>query len=171
MLEGVLAGEEVIAKGEEAKEFYERGWYGEWKQNALHLHLIEAALLVERGRLRIKSGGKILELKDIFDLGVEMERNFVVKFLVYKDLRTRGLPVRIAGKDVDFFVYERGAKPEKHSGVKWLVFAYSENDPCSLDELERTAKLGKNIRAKVVWAVVDGDNDITYYIVNAKRMP
>ncbi len=168
MLYGVLIKDKVIAKGEEAREFYEKGWYGEWKEGMLELDLIEAAFLVERGRLEIELGGKKLSLKDLFDIGSKIHENFVVKFLVYKDLRTRGLPVRIAGEDANFFVYERGAKPKKHSGVKWLVFAYSENNACSLDELERTVKLGKNVRAKVVWAVVDGDNDITYYIVDMK---
>ncbi len=168
MLRGVLIEYKVIAQGAEAREFYEKGWYGELKDGKLVLHLIEAALLVERERLKVFKSGKELSLKDIFDIGVAMDRNFPVKFLVYKDLRTRGLPVRIAGEDADFFVYERGSKPAKHSPIKWIVFAYSENDLCSLDELERTAKIGKNIRAKSVWAIVDGDNDITYYIVSMK---
>lgn len=168
MISGVLVNDKVIAQGEEIKEFFEKGWYGELKEDILELDLIEAAFLMERGRLEIELNGKKLTLKDIFNVASELRENFVVKFLVYKDLRTRGLPVRMGTEGVDFFVYERGAKPKKHSGIKWLVFAYSENNACSLDELERTVKLGKNIRAKVVWAIVDGDNDITYYIVDMK---
>lgn len=168
MLKGVLANDKVIVEGKEAREFYEKNWYGEFKKEVLELDLIEAAFLMERGRLEVELKGKKLSLKDIFDVGSKLRENFVVKFLVYKDLRTRGLPVRIGNESCDFFVYERGAKPKKHSGVKWIVFAYSENNACGLDELERTVKLGKNVRAKVIWAIVDGDNDITYYIVNMK---
>jgi tRNA-intron endonuclease len=168
MIRGVLADNKVIAEGEEALEFFEKGWYGEKKDNRVEFHLIEAALLAERGRLEIIANGKVLTLKEFFDIACSLDEDFMVKYLVYKDLRTRGLPVRIGAKGVDFFVYERGAKPHKHSGIKWITFAYSENRACSLDELERTARLGKNVRAKVVWAIVDGDHDVTYYIVERK---
>ncbi len=169
MLHGILAGDKVIVENKEAEEFFKKGWYGEWKEDKLELHLIEAILLAERERIKIKSGERILSLREIFDIASALDEKFIVKYLVYKDLRTRGLPVRIGTNGVDFFVYERGAKPGKRKKIAWITFAYSENDFCDLDELERTVKLGKNIRAKIVWAIVDGDNDVTYYMVDGKK--
>ncbi len=168
MKEGVLVDNKVIVK--DGKEIYENNWYGEIDENGnLVLDLIEALLLAERERIKVKSGNKTLALRDIVDLGLSFDSKFFVKYLVYKDLRTRGLPVRIGAEGVDFFVYERGSKPGRKRKLIWILFVYSENDLCELDELERTAKLGKNLRTKTVWAIVDGDNDITYYIVNEKR--
>ena len=63
MLEGILVNDKVIAKGKEIKEFFEKSWYGELKQDVLELDLIEAAFLMERGRLEIELKGKKLSLK------------------------------------------------------------------------------------------------------------
>jgi tRNA-intron endonuclease len=168
MLKGVLAEDKVIAEGKEAKELYEKSWYGEMKESYLELELIEACLLLERGRIEIIHKGKKVSLKDFINYCCNHIERFLPKYIVYKDLRERGLPVRVGFNGFDFRVYERGAKPSKHSSVKWIVFAYSENEVCGLDELERTAKLAKNVRALALWGVVDNDSDVTYYIINRK---
>ncbi len=168
MLRGTLLGNKVLVeKGYE--DIYWKGWYGEVVNHRLELDLIEGIFLAEREKLKIESSGRILSLPELFDTACSLDEKFPVKFLVYKDLRNRGLPVRMGVEGVDFFVYERGTKPGRKKPVSWIVFAYSENDYCDLDELERTVKLGKGVRAKVVWAIVDGDNDITYYIVDVKK--
>ncbi len=167
MKDAVLDNDKVIVT--DGKDLYEKGWYGDLEGENLILDLVEAVFLAERERIKIKSGEKTFSLKELFDLGINFDEKFYIKYLVYKDLRVRGLPVRKGIDGVDFFVYERGSKPGKKRKLEWILFVYSENDFCDLDELEKTAKLGKNLRTKIVWAIVDGDHDITYYIVSEKR--
>ena len=90
---------------------------------------------------------------------------FLPRFIVYRDLRERGLPVRIGFKGSDFRVYERGAKPEKVESVKWIVFTDSEDYSCELNKLTKAIQLAENIKSEALWAVVDNDTDVTYYII------
>jgi len=164
VIEAKLIGEKIIAEGEEAKELFERGMYGKWKDDKLELSLIEACLLLERGRIEIidESGNK-KDFKDFFHLCAKDPR-FVCKYTVYKDLRERGLPVKLGFRGSDFRVYERGAKPD--SPTKWIIFAAAEDYPCEIEQLGKAIKLAQNIRATALWAVVDNDTDVTYYIIN-----
>jgi tRNA splicing endonuclease len=81
-------------------------------------------------------------------------------------MRERGLPIRMGFKECDFRVYDRGAKPSNSKPIKWIVFCSAEDYPCKINQLERAIKLSKNIKATALWAVVDNDNSITYYIIS-----
>ena len=83
-------------------------------------------------------------------------------------MRERGLPVRIGFKGSDFRVYSRGDRPDSNAEVKWIVFAESEDYLCELDKLNKAFELAENIRAVSLWAVVDNDLDVTYYIIEHK---
>ena len=160
VLEAKIVGKKVIAEGEEVEELYEKG-YGKLKNGVLELNFIEACLLLERGRIEIKE----LSFEDFFQLAAKNQR-FVCRYIVYKDLRERGLPVRLGFKGCDFRVYERGAKPDS-SKVKWIVFAAAEDYPCEIEQLGKAIKLAQNIRTTALWAIVDNDTDVTYYIINS----
>lgn len=163
MLKGELINNKVIVKGGE--EFYKKGLYGNLKGDVLELDLIEALFLAERGRIQIIVNGKGISIKDFYHFCCKQD-GFEYKYIVYKDLRGRGLPVRMGFKGCDFRVYERGTKFDKMDKVKWIVFSAAEDYPCNMDQLGRAIKLAKNIRTTALWAVVDNDSDVTYYIIN-----
>jgi len=157
-MEGKLDGKKVIVEG---TELFDTGWYGKKEKGGTVLALIEACLLVERGRLEIKG----FDFQKFFQFCGEQDKRFVSRYMVYRDLRERGLPVRIGFKDCDFRVYERGAK-NKAEGIKWIVFVQGEDYDCQLDLFGKMNKLSKNIRAEAMFAVVDNDTDVTYYKVS-----
>lgn len=165
MVEAKISGNKVIVEGAEAKEIYDAGWYGKFENNQLELDLVEAVLLYERMKIEIFDDNKKVSLKDFFDFCCKTEKNFMTRYFVYRDLRERGLPIRIGFKGSDFRVYERGATPGTES-VKWIVFVASEDYPCKFNQLGKAINLSKNIRALALWAVVDNDSDVTYYIIN-----
>ena len=54
-----LAEERVIIWDKEgAKDIFENGWYGELFEDRLELALVEAMLLLERGKIEIAKGKK-----------------------------------------------------------------------------------------------------------------
>jgi len=165
IMKGIIKGKKVIVEDEEAKEYFDKGWYGNVKDGKLELSLVEALLLQERGRLEVYLDKK-MTFADFYHYCCSLDKNFTALYYVYKDLRERGLPVRIGFKGMDFRVYERGAKPSKAEKVKWIVFVASEDYPCKFDMLEKATKLSQNIRTAAVWAVVDDDTDITYYLIS-----
>lgn len=166
-MEAALLKDKVLIGDPSGKELYESGWYGNVTGKNVELALVEAALLSERGKIEIVLDGTKLAFKDFFAKCAEQDPRFTARYTVYKDLRDRGLPVRVGFQGSDFCVYDRGASPEKANAVKWIVFASAEDYTCALEQLGKAIKLAKNIRALALWAVVDNDNDVTYYIIGS----
>jgi len=153
-----------------ARKIFDNGWFGEMLDDRLELSLIEATFLLERKKIEIKEKRKKVSLKDIYKHAQKLDSRFIIKYTVYKDLRERGLPVRTGFKfGCDFRVYERGVSPIKkgpksaREHTKWIVFCVSEDYNCSFQELSRAVRLAHNIRANMLWAVVDNEGDVTYY--------
>lgn len=169
-----LEGEKVIIwDKEEANQVFNSGWYGEFVNDRLELALVEAGLLLEREKIEIFKGKKKLNFKAFYKLALKIDPRFGARYIVYKDLRERGLPTRTGFKfGCDFRVYERGVTPIKkgpkaaHEHTKWIVFAVPEDYACSFQELSRSVRLAHNIRAHMLWAVIDNEGDVTYYEIN-----
>ena len=162
----------IIWDKDEARQIFDSGWYGELLEDRLELALVEAMLLLDRGKIEIKSKKKKLSTKEFYEHCLKIDPRFHTRHVVYKDLRDRGLPVRTGFKfGCDFRVYERGITPIKkgpkapHEHTKWIVFAVAEDFACSFQELSRAVRLAHNIRANMLWAVVDNENDVTYYSI------
>jgi len=167
-----IAEEKVIVWDKEGgKNIFEDGWYGELFEDRLELALVEAMLLLERGKIEIVKGKKKkISFKDFREHCLKFDPRFNTRYAVYRDLRERGLPIRTGFKfGCDFRVYERGVSPIKkgpkaaHEHTRWIVFCVPEDYTCSFQELSRAVRLAHNIRANMLWAIVDSDLDVTYY--------
>lgn len=169
----VVENRAIVWDKKESEEIFESGWYGKIIEDRLELSLVEAALLAEKGKIElIDDKDKKMPIDKFIEHAQTIDPRFNIRYAVYKDLRERGLPVRTGFKfGCDFRVYERGVKPLKRGPksskehTKWIVFAVAEDYTCSFQELSRAVRLAHNIRANMLWAVVDNDSDITYYEV------
>lgn len=157
----------VISKDAELEE---KG-YGKVSGKQIELSLVEAAYLLQKKKIDIVSGKKKLSLKNFLKYAEEKERNFHARYIVYSDLRERGFLVKTGLKfGCDFRVYDRGVKVKKgpkaaHEHTKWVVHAIPEEFSCSFPELSRAVRLAQNIRSEMIWAVVDNENDVTYFSI------
>jgi len=166
-LSGRLENDKVIVK-ENGEETFNSGWYGKFENGVLELDFIEALSLMEREKLELHSHKDIVNFREFYNHCYNGNPKFSALYTVYRDLRERGLTVRLGFKGTDLRVYDRGAKPDKKTDVKWIVFIESEDYPCELSKLGKLMGLAENIRAVALWAVVDNDSDVTYYIVQDK---
>jgi len=173
----LIGGKVFIFEEAEAQKLYSTNWYGNISQKGLELSLIEAALLYDREKIEIYEKKKRMTFVKFLKYCNKMDKRFNVRYTVYKDLRDRGLPTRTGLKfGCDFRVYERGIKPlkkgpkQEKEHTKWVVFAVSENYTCSFPEMSRSVRLAHNIRANMLWAVVDTDNNVTYYEIKYLRV-
>jgi len=176
---GELIENRVIIWNSKAVSLYDESGYGkpipEQNPNRLELDLIEAAFLMEKKRLSVyvveNGKKKILSLDDMLRIGSERINQFHIQYVVYRDLRNRGYLVKTGYKfGAHFRVYERGVKLKRgpkapHEHTRWVVHAVQEEAAFSLPEMSRAVRLAHNIRATFVWAVVDRENDVTYYII------
>ncbi|MBI2583452.1 MAG: tRNA-intron lyase [Candidatus Aenigmarchaeota archaeon] len=169
-----LEGEKVLAwKNQEA--VYEPGFYGKQLGDRLELSLVEALLLLKRGRIRVLRDENPMNQQELYDYATKIDVRFPHKYRVYEDLRERGLVVRTGFKfGCDYRVYERGVQLKKgpksaREHTKWIVFAVPEDFTQSFDELSRAVRLAHNIRARMLWAVVDSESDVTFYQVTRHK--
>ena len=180
--EGELLENRVIVWGSDGVGIYDESGYGkpqpEESPDRVELELVEATYLVEKGKIKVvkKEGKKKekLEFKDLFELGVKTVNLFQPSYYVYRDLRERGYLVKTGFKfGTVFRVYERGVKlirgpKAAHEHTKYIVQPVAEESAFSLPEMSRAVRLAHNIRATLVWAVLDKENSVTYY--NIQRL-
>jgi tRNA-intron endonuclease len=86
---------------------------------------------------------------------------------VYRDLRERGYVVQ-AGPH-DFRVFRRGEKPGKGESL-YLVRVLSERDPVRFGKLIEEVVASKNMRKQYVLAVVDDEDELTYYEIKLLKL-
>ncbi|MAH43106.1 tRNA-intron lyase [archaeon] len=159
---------------EKRGQVYEPGFYGKLYTDRLELSLVEACVLIKRSKITVLKDGKEKTFEELYQHGTDVDERFPERFRVYEDLRERGLLVRTGFKfGCDFRVYDRGVKLKKgpksqKEHTKWIVFAIPEDYTCGFQELSRAVRLAHNIRAKMLWAVVDNEGDVTYYEIVRK---
>lgn len=178
--EGELLENRVMIWGSDAVQLYDESGYGkplpEEKSDRVELDLVEAVYLVEKEKLKvfIKAEGKKkkkIAFKDMMGVGTKQVNQFHSSYIVYRDLRERGYLVKTGYKfGAVFRVYERGVKlirgpKAAHEHTKWVVQPVAEESAFSLPEMSRAVRLAHNIRATFVWAVVDKESDVTYYVI------
>jgi len=172
MIQGELIEQRVVffEKSEDINSLVESG-YGKFLDDKLELSLVEAMYLVNKEKMGIKKDKKKMKKNDFFEYCKDIERNFHARLVVYTDLRERGFVVKTGFKfGCDFRVYDRGVKikkgpKESHEHTKWVVHAIPEEFNCSFPELSRAVRLAQNIRTEMIWAIVDSENDVTYYSI------
>jgi len=184
MLEGELVEKRVIIWDEKAVNLYEEKGYGKpfplENPKRLELDLIEATYLLEIGELKIycmeNNKKRMLSLEEMMRIGEKEIKDFHTQYIVYSDLRNKGYLVKTGFKfGAHFRVYEKGVKikrgpkaPFEHT--KFVVHAVPEEAAFSLPEMSRAVRLAHNIRATFIWAVVDKENDITYYEIKRIKL-
>ncbi|HNT71631.1 MAG TPA: tRNA-intron lyase, partial [Methanothrix sp.] len=157
---GELAGEKVLLGGAAAGELYDQGSFGRPVAGGLELSLVEAAYLLDRGRISVRIGGEELDFQSLFEAATALEAGFEFRYVVYKDLRERGYYVQPGV--TDFRVYPRGGKPGK-TPAEFYVHVISEREPVHLKELVEPARIARQMRKRLMLAVVDEESDITFY--------
>lgn len=172
MVEGELLDSRVRVR-EDWKEVYADLYYGKEVDGHLDLAPVEAMHLVERGELDVVDDGEAVGEDDLFDLFVDREDEFPEKYAAYRDLRERGYIVKSGFKfGAHFRVYPRGVNPykegpkEQSEHTKWVVHAVTADDDFTFTDVSRAVRLAQNIRATMLWAVVDAEQEVTYYRVD-----
>lgn len=151
-------------------EIYSEKYYGKKFEDHLDLSLPEAMHLVDRKDLTITKEEKEVTKEELYDIFCEIDDEFAQKYAVYSDLRERGFIVKSGFKfGTHFRVYPRGVNPYKEGPktqkehTKWVVHAVPEDYTLSYQEMSRAVRLAQNIRATMLWAVVDSEKNVVYY--------
>ena len=155
----------VVSSPEDANELAQRG-YGTKENQKLQLTLAEALFLVSKGIIQVETGrkkaGKPLNFQQLLTHYKAFDDNAWAKYLIYRDLRSRGYVAREGfGLGIDFRVYERGEYGT--AAAKYLVYGMQEGQPLTLEELTRTLKHAHSQKKELVIAVLNRRGEVVYY--------
>jgi len=167
-IKAVFSRENVIAeKSNEANELYQKSRFGELVNEKYQYSLMEALYLIEKKRMQVKdSKGKIIKADEFIKKSKVIDKNFLIRYSVYKDLRSRGYIVKTALKfGADFRVYDRGIKPgEDHA--KWIVYPVHESSQLTWYEFSAKNRVAHSTRKNLLIGIVDDEGDTTYYSIS-----
>ena len=152
----------VVRVGKEGRILYEQSGYGRLEHEGVKLSDQEALYLLHRQKIEV-SGYTFNSLFSEF----AVQPGFIRSFLVYRDLRERGYVVQ-AGPH-DFRVFKRGEKPGTGESL-YLVRVLSERDPVRFVKLIEEVVASRNMRKQYVLAVVDDEEELTYYEIKLQKL-
>lgn len=164
---GVLKDDKVTFGAEAVDDLYNNQYYGRLKGDGMEIALVEAAYLLDRGRVAVERDGRSLSFSDFFIVASGLQEYFESKYIVYRDLRERGFYVQPSV--TDFRVYPRGGKPNV-TPSKYFVHVISERKPLPMMQLITNLQAAANVRKEMILAIVDEESDITYYGVKTNTL-
>jgi len=163
-IEASLKENDVLVSSPEGIEGLSLRGYGVSEDGKLKLTFYEALFLLSKEVIEVEdeeTGEKVgfQELLKRFQLADE---NAWVRYLIYRDLRSRGYVAREGfGLGIDFRVYERGGYGKETA--KYLIFGIQEGQPVSVEELARALQYVQSLKKKLVLAVINRRGEIVYY--------
>jgi tRNA-intron endonuclease len=165
---GKLKGYRVlIAKSDNTGELTKRG-LGDEESDHISLRIYEAMYMVRQGWLTVDDmENRTLSFQDLVSRCLSEDKRGWTKFLVYRDLRTRGYVVREGfGIRSDLRVYGRGDYPS--TPAKYIVLPINEGEKVKLSELQKMLERVYMMGKEAIVAVVERRGEIIYY--RASRM-
>ncbi len=150
-----------VRAGREGRILYDQSGYGRPEKEGIRLAPQEALYLLHRQKLEIPG-----YTFDTLLAEYAQERNFLRSFLVYRDLRERGYVVQTGPHD--FRVFRRGEKPGNGESL-YSLRVLSERDPVRFATLIEEMTASKNMRKQYVLAVVDDEDELTYYEIKFQK--
>jgi len=155
-------------KSNESNELYQKSRFGEVVGDKYQYSLVEALYLVEKRRMEVRDNkNKVIKAKDF--MKKVRNKDFFVRYNVFKDLRNRGYIVKTALKfGADFRVYDRGIKPGQDH-AKWIVYPVHESDTLTWYGFSAKNRVAHSTRKNLLIGVVDDEGDCSYWEVAWRR--
>jgi tRNA-intron endonuclease len=152
----------IVDDGAMAEELSRKG-YGNKEEKALSLKLYESLHLVRLGWLSVKApDGADVSFEAIVQRSIHEDPLGWTKFLVYRDLRSRGYVAREGyGLAADLRVYPRGEYGR--NPAKFVVIPINEGGDVKLSKLQKMIDAVYRMGKEPIIAVVERRGEAIYY--------
>jgi len=147
----------------------EEAGYGAKGEGTWVLRPYEALYLLYTRRLELKDGSrKKVTFERLAETIQKHTRDSWTKFLIYRDLRSRGYVDREGfGFGTDLRVYERGDYKKKPA--KYVVFALDEGIEMATKDLQKSVAEMARMGKEAIIAVIERRGEVIYYKVSKAR--
>jgi len=164
-IQGVLIkNQSIILEPNRQQELEQKG-YGDMVKDKLFLKPFESLFLLYTGKLALFRGKKNIGFDLFLQICKKQDESILTKFLVYRDLRTRGYTVKDGfGFGSDFRVYAKGDFGEK--GAKFLVFGLNEGKQEKIGKLQKKVEEITKMGKEPIIAVIQRQGEIIYYKIS-----
>ena len=143
----------------------ELGGYGDIRDGKLFLQPFETLYLLHTKRLILQKGRAQVGFDHFVGACQESDPEILARFLIYRDLRSRGYVVKDGfGFGPDFRVYERGHFGQK--GAKFLVFGLNEGRQERMGSLQKKIEEITRMGKEPIIAVIERRGEVIYYKIN-----
>jgi len=163
---GILTEEGIsITEKSKVDALSQRG-YGRSENYMLTLAFYEALYLLDKELLEVKDEkGEEVDFQSLLHYFEKANENAWVKYLVYRDLRSRGYVVREGfGPRTDFRAYDRGAYGKDTAA--YMVLSTQEGKPLPIGDLELSLRHCQSEKKELTLAVMNRRGEIVYYSVS-----
>ena len=164
-VEGELVKDQTLIKNKTMQKNLELKGYGEETKKNFFLKPFESLYLLYTEKLTLSKGKQKVDFDSLLQTCIKQDEDALTKFLIYRDLRTRGYTVKDGfGFGSDFRVYERGHFGEK--GAKYLVFGLSEGMQEKIGKLQKKIDQITHMGKEPIIAVIERRGEIIYYKIS-----
>jgi len=155
-------GNSFFSNKKEAVALFEQRKLGELKNGKVMYSLFEVLYLLDEEKITIISGKKKIDFNEL------LKKDIKKRYVVFKDLRDKGYVLKEGLKfGVDFRVYEKNIYREGHA--KYLLYIV-ESAKLDLRDFSAKSRVSHSTNKKLLLAVVDSEEDITYFEVDWKKI-
>lgn len=165
LVKGELVSDQTCIKDKEMIHELQLKGFGEIENEKLFLKSFESLYLLYSDKLILQKGKKQINFDDLLSTCQKNDPETLTKFLIYRDLKTRGYVVKDGfGFGSDFRVYERGQFGEK--GAKFLIFGLNEGQQEKMGTLQKKIEQITQMGKEPVIAVIERRGEVIYYKIN-----
>ena len=165
LITGKMISDQVyISEKNMIQDLVQKG-FGDFENEKLLLKNFEALYLLYLKRLSVNKNKKKIDFDQFMKLCKKHDSEILTKFLIYRDLRTRGYVAKDGfGFGSDFRVYERGHFGEK--GAKFLIFGFNEGQQEKMGNLYKKIDEITQMGKEPIIAVIERRGEVIYYKIN-----
>ena len=160
----------VVKKQKDSGRLYSRSHFGTLNSKGqVKLDLLEGVFLLGENKIRIYEKKTELDFQTLVNFAAQKIPEFEIKYLIFKDLRNRGLALKHCDekKQTTFYLFKQ-KKDERER--QCFISAFSERDILDLKETKNLIQDITKKNGELWFAIVDEEGDLTYYRVSLQDM-
>jgi tRNA-intron endonuclease, archaea type len=139
---------------------------GEFKKNKVNYSSYEAFYLIESKKANAYSKEKKVSQKKVLKLFSKKDKEFLINYIVYKNLREKSYIPKTGLKfGAEFRIYEKN-KPH----AKYLTLITTQKNKINLREFISKNRVAHSTAKNLLLCVVDAQQDVTYYEISWTKL-
>src|SRR2546421_6567764 len=164
-VEGILVKDHTMIIDKNMQHSLEQKGFGEIIKKKFFLKPFESLYLLYTGNIKLLKGKLQVNFDSMMQECVKYDIDALTKFLIYRDLRSRGYIAKDGfGFGSDFRVYERGQFGEK--AAKYVVFGLNEGRRQKMGLLQKQIDQITTMGKEPVLAVIERRGEVIYYKIS-----